>query len=157
MKFKEKCMIPRLPIKLLLACVVFLLSCFTAFSQVYTGSGSTGSDGPLTFPNAHPGDVIVFNPATYGQKPLDPSNDGIFNFTNITIPTGVTVKLTSTYINHPVYWLATGNVDIEGTLDLSGGDGAPPTSLPSIRVSSVPGPGGYPGGVWAVGELAIPS
>ena len=148
-------MYSRLIAKLLLGAVLFACLCFLAEGQVYTGSGSTGSDGALSFPNAHPGDTIIFNPASY-TPPLDPSNDGIFNFTTISIPAGVTVKLTYPLLRGPLYWLATGNVDIEGTLDLSGGPGNPSTSLTALRVPSTPGPGGYPGGVGGDGSAQYP-
>jgi hypothetical protein len=125
-------------------------------SQIYTSSGSTGSDGALSFPNAKPGDIIIFNPASF-SPPLDPSHDGIFNFTTINIPAGVTVKLSGQILPVPVYWLASGNVDIEGTLDLSGGDGAAATTLVALRTASIPGSGGYPGGVGGFVNTGDPS
>src|SRR5262249_42010072 len=112
-------------------------------------SGSTGSDGALSFPNAKPGDVIIFDPKSF-NPPLDPAQDNIFNFTTITIPAGVTVQLVSTKLPAgPVVWLATGAVDIEGALDLSGAAGHPAEDPPiqSLRTPAVPGPGGYAGGV----------
>ena len=116
-----------------------------ALSQIYTSSGSTGSDGALSFPNAKPGDVIIFNPASF-SPPLDPSHDGIFNFTTINIPTGVTVKLSGQILPGPIFWLASGNVDIEGTVDLSGANGVVATNQVAQRIPSIPGAGGYAGG-----------
>src|ERR1700730_10259411 len=107
---------------------------------------STGSDGALAFPNAKPGDVIRFDPTTF-TPPLNPAHDNIFNFTTITIPQGVTIKLSGQNLGGPVYWLASGVVDIEGTLDLSGSPGHAPTNLISQRIPSIPGAGGFPGGV----------
>jgi hypothetical protein len=114
-------------------------------------SGSTGSDGALIFQAPNPGQTItvIFNPASF-TPPLDPAHDNIFNFTTITIPAGVTVQLvTGTLASGPVVWLATGAVDIEGTLDLSGATGHPPTNpaIQTLRVPAAPGPGGYTGGV----------
>ncbi|HXI44046.1 MAG TPA: hypothetical protein VNH83_28945, partial [Bryobacteraceae bacterium] len=93
-------------------------------------SKSTGTDGALAFPNAKPGDLILFNPADPTQFPngVDPEHDNVYNFTTITIPQGVTVKLTAQILGGPIYWLANGAVDIEGTLDLSGAPGYPRTN-----------------------------
>lgn len=129
-----------------LAFLLLGLPCCGCLSQVYTSSGSTGSDGALAFPNAKAGDTILFDPASYNPK-LDPAGDGVFNFTTITIPTGVTVKLSGAVLHGPVYWLATGAVDIEGTLDLSGAAGVAQTNMTALRVPATPGAGGYSGGV----------
>jgi len=139
-----------------ISCAVWILVMAVA-STVLWGqsfhSGSTGTDGALAYPNAKPGDVIVFNPSDPSQFPsgVDPAHDNIFNFTTITIPQGVTVKLTAQVLGGPIYWLASGAVDIEGTLDLSGAPGYPPTSLISQRIQAIPGPGGFPGGVGGSG------
>lgn len=69
-------------------------------------SGSTGADGALT-------------PTVNTTVTLPPS--GIFNFTSVTIPSGVTVKFLRNTTNTPVVILATGDVTIGGTLDVSGG------------------------------------
>jgi hypothetical protein len=74
--------------------------------------------------------------------------NGVFNFTTITIPAGVSVHLTANRLNTPVYWLATGKVDIEGTLDLSGAPGAKGgTADVDKRLPAAAGSGGYAGGV----------
>ena len=136
----------RILVRLFLVSTLLALPSFAMMAQVYTSSGSTGSDGALAFPNAHPGDTIIFNPASFTPK-LDPAGDGVFNFTTITIPAGVTVRFSGQVLSGPIYWLATGAVDIEGTLDLSGGGGNSTGALPSVRAPSIPGSGGYPGGV----------
>src|SRR6266702_2822337 len=106
-------------------------------------SGSDGSD--LEFaPSGPPGTVVVFDPSRFSGTQVSAN---IFNFTTITIPAGVTVRLSGNKINGPVYWLAQGDVDIEGTVDLSGGNGYDVTANPFLRVPSVPGSGGYGGGV----------
>jgi len=99
-------------------------------------SGSTGADG-------------AFNPTVNTQLQLPP--DGIFNFTSVSIPTGVTVTFKKNTTNTPVVILATGNVTITGTIDVSGtratdvgaaGDG----NLGDDGVPGLGGPGGYDGG-----------
>ncbi len=119
-------------------------------------SGSTGADGALAFPNAKPGDVILFDPSTF-NPPLDPEHDNIYNFTTINIPAGVTVKLSGKILTGPVVWLATLAVDIEGTLDLSGNGGHPRTTISSLRLPATPGPGGYPGGVGGNTSGSLPA
>lgn len=115
-------------------------------------SKSNGSDGPLDFSGATSGTTVVFDPNVLHNAsglPLDPDGDNIYHFTTITIPTGVTVKLRAWKMRNPgpVYWLATGDVDIEGTLDLSGDSGHPKTPGPSAFNASSPGPGGFAGGM----------
>lgn len=109
-------------------------------------SGSTGADGALDFSSATPGTTIEFNPASF-NPPLDPERDNIYHFTTITIPTGVTVRLTAKFLDGPVYWLATGDVLINGTIDLSGGNGHLITNQPLQRIPSTPGAGGFAGGI----------
>jgi hypothetical protein len=72
----------------------------------------------------------------------------VFNFTTITIPANVNITLTANVDNAPVYWLATGKVDIEGTLSLDGGAGVNiHVSATVPRVPAVAGSGGYGGGL----------
>ena len=101
-------------------------------------SGSTGADGALALTT--PG-TVVFDPRTF-NPPLNPAGDRVYQFTSIYIAAGVTLKLSSKALSGPVFWLSQGPVQIDGTVDLDGEDGA--------RVPSVPGAGGYPGG--AVGN-----
>lgn len=126
----------------------FLTACVAAtslFSQSFT-SGSDGSDGALDYTGKS--GTINFDPSTI---PNHPAENNVFNFTTITIPSGLTVRFSQSILNGPVIWLAQGPVVIGGTLDLSGSNGGPgfPTSL---RVLSTPGAGGYPGGAAASGS-----
>jgi hypothetical protein len=99
-------------------------------------SGSTGADG-------------AFNPTidTVLQLPAD----GIFNFTNVNIPAGVTVSFQKNDLNTPVTLLATGDVTIAGTLHVNGA-WSPPVGAAgdgNIGDDGLPGeggPGGYRGG-----------
>ena len=96
-------------------------------------SGSTGSDGE-------------FNPTADIELPLPPS--GIFNFTNVHIPAGVRVTLGKNVANTPVVILATGNVVIEGEINIDGGNSTihAITPGPDDGKPGVGGPGGYDGG-----------
>lgn len=123
-------------------CVPFAWAQFT--------SGSTGADGAYS-----PTVSGNFDPIALG---LDPSGDNVFNFTTINIPTGVTIKLLASKLrNAAVTWLATGNVMIAGTLDLSGAAGGAldadlgSAQLAAGRVPPEPGPGGYTGGIGSKG------
>ena len=134
---------------------VFLVAFCTAasapFSWAQFGSGSTGADGAYS-PTVS-GD---FDPIVLG---VDASGDNVFNFTTINIPAGVTIKLRASKLrNAAVTWLATGNVTIAGTLDLSGAAGAALNTnnaapLASARVLPEPGPGGYTGGLGSNGGV----
>lgn len=99
-------------------------------------SGSTGADG-------------AFNPAVNTQLELPP--DGVFNFTSVHIPKAVTVTFKKNARNTPVYWLVSGDVLIEGTINLdatagtatgSAGDG----HLGDDSLPGEGGPGGFDGG-----------
>src|SRR5262249_16280347 len=102
----------------LLLVVSFVFYVRAADGQTFT-SGSTGADGPLNLPAS--GD---FDPAALG---LHPVIENVFNFTTINVASGVTIKLSSKKLSGPIYWLATGDVTIAGTLDLAGENGVNPT------------------------------
>jgi hypothetical protein len=106
-------------------------------------SGSTGVDGALTLTT--PG-TVIFDPGALG---IDVDGDNVFNFTTITIGPGVIVELKNTPLRgRSVVWLATGAVDISGTIRLNGQDGHPGSAKPGAqRYISEPGPGGYSGGM----------
>ncbi len=105
-------------------------------------SGSDGSDGALDYTGQS--GTIIFNPDDF-VPPLDPDRDNAYHFTTITIPENLTLILRAPELNWaPVFWLATGLVSIEGDIDLSGGVGH--TDLGPVA-PSIPGPGGYPGGI----------
>ena len=114
--------------------------------QTTFSSGSTGVDGPLTYaPNLGP---VYFPPAGLAQRP-----NNIYNFTTITIGAGTTVRLSNWVLNGPVYWLAEGNVLVQGTVDLSGKIGHPPNA-PISRAPNEAGAGGYSGGLAANGAIS---
>lgn len=124
--------------------VLILFAAASAHAQALN-SGSTGTDGALTLTT--PGEV-VFDPVAMG---LDTDRDNVFHFTTITIGAGVIVRMPFNKLQGAaVIWLASGAVQIDGTVDLNGQRGADVASglLPRL---SVPGPGGYPGGVGSGG------
>ncbi len=57
---------------------------------------------------------------------------GVFNYTDIVVPSGMTVKFLRNSANTPVVWMASGFVQVGGTVDVSGS-------------GSAGGPGGYDG------------
>lgn len=88
-------------------------------------SGSDGSYGPID---------ITAN-TTLAIPP-----DGLFRATTIKVAAGATLRFQRNANNTPVYLLATGPVQIDGTLDVSGSPGTATTA-------GEPGPGGFPGGM----------
>ena len=101
-------------------------------------SGSTGADG-------------AFNPSVNTELQLPP--DGVFNFTSVNIPNGVTVTFKRNAANTPVVILAQSDVVIEGTIDVSGKNGAPTGDTASDGgdpsddgLPGEGGPGGFDGG-----------
>jgi hypothetical protein len=107
-------------------------------------SGSNGSDGALNLTTPA---TVIFDPAKF-TPPLDPDGDNVFHFTTITIGSGVTVRLKSAPLRgRSVIWLASGEVRIEGTIDLSGQAGqAVNDPVLANRMPAEPGPGGFAGG-----------
>lgn len=104
---------------------VFILSVCIFIQMAHAfDSGSTGADGE-------------FAPTSNTVKQLPES--GVFNFTTVNIPAGVTVTFTKNAQNTPVTMLATGEVTIAGTIDLNGSNG-------NYIIPGVSGPGGFDGG-----------
>ena len=116
------------------ASALYLLSVLLLPAPSYAfDSGSTGADG-------------VFNPGTDIELTLPPS--GIFNFTTIDIPAGVTVTFAKNANNTHVTLLASGDVNIAGTIDVSGGNSPAvnDASQSTDRNPGLGGPGGSDGG-----------
>jgi hypothetical protein len=124
---------------------VALLCALTALSAQAAGfnSGSTGVDG-------------AFSPAASTTITVPAS--GRFDYTTVNIPSGVTVKYVRNPANPnvPVILLATGNVTIAGSLDVSGGDGLL-TGVGVLGDRSSPGvggPGAFDGGRGGLAEVS---
>jgi len=90
--------------------VAFLLGAIVlpVMGQGNFQSGSTGADG-------------AFNPTT--SQSIAVPESGVFNFTTVTIASGVTVTFAPNSKNSPVTILATGNVVIDGTINVAGKPG----------------------------------
>jgi hypothetical protein len=136
----------------------------TAWAQFY--SSSDGSDGPFVFAGTQDKDgdpaIMTFDLAnavtgTWDATPGgDVTGDGIsdgvydpqqwavvFKYTTIDVPAGMTVKFTNHPSGAPVVWLASGDVDVHGMVDLNGAAGVAQNTIP---VFAEPGPGGFAGG-----------
>lgn len=115
--------------------LTFALLAFAAAAQGFE-SGSTGADG-------------AFNPTV--DRVVALPDDGVFNFTSVNIPVGVTVRFERNTLNTPVRILVSGNATIDGIIDLSG---QPSPAVGSagggvIADDGLPGlggPGGFDGG-----------
>lgn len=113
--------------------------CFAGLIQpafaVYD-SGSTGADG-------------AFSPTVNTELQIPAS--GVFNFTTVNIPTGVTITFKKNTTNTPVVILASGNVTITGTINVSGGNATEvgaggDGNIGDDGVPGIGGPGGFDGG-----------
>ena len=96
-------------------------------------SGSDGSYGPLN---------ITSNTS------LEMPESGIFNCTTISVAQGFTLTFKRNPLNTPIYLLATGNVLINGVIDVGGNN-----SNPNIPDGGLGGPGGFDGGKPAYGSV----
>jgi hypothetical protein len=140
--FKPTPRFARLASLLVTLCLGFATA---ASAQVSFSSGSNGSDGAFDLTGTASGTTVTFLPSNF---PGNQHSLGIYNFTHITIPSGVTVRLSSLNLSGPVYWLSTGAVSISGTVDLGGRAGYPASQLISGRLRQMDaGAGGFPGGI----------
>ena len=106
-----------------------------AHAQINTGS--TGSDGALDFSSITYTTNIVID--------MHDHSNGIYQYTYVNIPSGVTVTFVPNADNTPVTWLVQSNALINGTVDVSGQIGQYATSI-----GGVGGPGGYRGGAGGI-------
>ena len=115
----------------LLGALCFLAAAVNVRAQNSFSSGSTGADGP-------------FAPTT-SQTILVPES-GVFNFTTVNIPVGVTITYSRNALNNrPVTILASGDVVIAGTINVDGRNGN------SNGFGGTGGPGGFTGGAGGYG------
>src|ERR1035437_152193 len=91
-------------------CVTVLVAGLPAGGWAQVNTGSNGSDG-------------AFNPITSTIINMANHPTGIYQYTSVNIPSGVTVTFTPNANNTPVIWLVQSNVLINGTVDVSGQGG----------------------------------
>jgi len=109
-----------------------MLFCFVSPISAQVNSGSDGSDG-------------AFNPMTNTIVNMADHPNGVYQYTSVSIPSGVTVTFIPNANNTPVTWLVQSNCVIYGWVDLSGqaAGGYPQGQL---GVGGLGGPGGFKGG-----------
>lgn len=115
--------------------LVVAVACLPLAAQAFE-SGSTSADG-------------AFNPTV--NTVLQVPAGGVFNFTHVNIPSGVTVSFQRNQTNTPVTLLASGDVTIAGTLHVNGTWSTPVGSAGDGNIGDdglpgLGGPGGYDGG-----------
>ena len=102
--------------------IILLMAAFAGLASLENAQafdcGSTGAYGAMNITSS-----------TNLQLPPD----GIFNCTTITVASGATLTFSNNSLNTPVYLLATGDVTINGTIDVS-------------ALGRLGGPGGFDGG-----------
>ena len=129
---------------------------FSVFGNWTTVTLTNLTDGAHTFTveaqdqagNIDPTPAVVsftlndgaFNPTNSTVINLGDHSDGIYQYTSVNIPSGVTVTFIPNAANTPVTWLVQGDVAISGTVDVSG-------QTPNGNSAGAAGPGGYGGGV----------
>jgi hypothetical protein len=118
----------------ILAAVIFPIGAPVSAQSSYN-SGSTGADG-------------AFSPTS--NQTIQVPASGVYNFTTVNIPSGVTITFTPNATNTPLTMLAQGNVTIAGSIGVNGQAGS------AIGPGGIGGPGGYRGGDGGVG-IAIQS
>jgi hypothetical protein len=101
-----------------------LATAIPATSQV--NSGSNGSDG-------------AFNPTQNVEIDMADHPDGIYHYTSVNIPSGVTVTYKPNAANTPVVWLVQSDCIVSGTINISGKNN-------NGIEGGQPGPGGFRGG-----------
>lgn len=112
------------------------LICASASAQV--NSGSNGSDGALDL-------SAYFNSGTNIVINMADHPNGIYQYTYVKIPSGVTVTFIPNANNTPVTWLVQNGVTIDGTVSISG-------QTANNEQGALGGPGGYRGGNGANGN-----
>lgn len=106
-------------------------------------SGSTCAD------TGNPDCLGAFSPTVNTVIDLPP--DGILDYTTFTVPAGVTITFTKNAANTPVIIRTTGNVTIDGVIDIRGTAAKPSGTAGGGNLGDdgqpgLGGPGGYDGG-----------
>jgi hypothetical protein len=103
---------------------------------------STDAQVPIALPAFGGAFTAPAGATTYLLPP-----DGQLNYTTINIPAAATVRFARNAANTPVYMIATGAVEIQGLIDVSGTAG-------TANAAGLSGPGGFDGGTPGVGLSA---
>ena len=114
-------------------------------------SGADNSSGDTWFWN---GTDWAFWSGKTQTFDLSSRANGIYNYTTIEVPSGITVRFKKNAGNTPVRWLASDMVTINGVVDVSG-EFAPNSLAPGVVARG--GPGGYDGGRGGVNFTASSS
>lgn len=86
-------------------------------------------------------------PTTAGCGVYDPEKWAVvFKYSNVQIDAGCTIKFVNHPSNPPVYWLVSGDVAINGEINLDGDHGQDRDDI-GVTVCAKPGPGGFAGGL----------
>ena len=117
-----------------------LLSSLTAASIVSLAELETSAQPFTSGSDGTYGAISV----TSGTTNIDIPPNGVFNCTTINVANGATLRFNRNPLNTPIYLLATGDVTITGTIDISGG-------TYSSGTPGVGGPGGFDGGYGGFG------
>lgn len=142
----------------LLSLALVALLCAPSVASI-TIPGADGSDGvfnPTSNVEIDLGQAATAAWDTASPVPGKGVYDGqkwavVFKYSEVNIPAGVTVTFKNHVPNAPVVWLVSGNVTIDGTVDVSG-----KRPIGGGRLAA-PGPGGfrggssYPGGMFSNG------
>jgi hypothetical protein len=105
--------------------MLIVVAALPVAAQSSFNSGSTGADG-------------AFAPAA--SQTIQVTDSGVYNYTTVSIPAGVTITYIRNNKNTPVTILASGNVTIAGTINVDGRPGA------QFGAGGQGGPGGFSGG-----------
>ncbi|MFN0119274.1 MAG: hypothetical protein ACKV2V_02110 [Blastocatellia bacterium] len=127
--------------RLIFVIALLSLAAMPAWAQTFS-SGSTGADGALS-------DTALPAACARNQATITcalPAS-GVFNFTTVNIPAGITLQFTKNARNTPVTMLATGDVTINGVINIRGGRALGITGAEG-------GPGGFRGGDGGLGVEA---
>ncbi len=107
--------------------IIIVLAFAAGFARSYAQPFNSGSNGTL-------GDVVIDKTTTIDLPP-----DGVLHFKKFAVAAGVALTFKRNELNTPVTLLAQGDVLIQGTIDISGGEG-------SGTAGGLGGPGGFDGG-----------
>ena len=113
-----------------LIAIFLMMAAMSSAGAAGFSSGSSGVDG-------------AFSPTSDTTVQLPAS--GVLNYTTVNIPSGVTVRFTQS-VKAPVVMLASGDVTIAGTIDVSGTSSVNTGPATLLNQGGIGGPGGYDGG-----------